>query len=169
MKKIALLVNLFSTLLFSFSTNTNIEKQETKIQARLLEDTSCDYQDSLVTITTASNLMQASGVIIEEDSNYVYIATSYENYDKAYHYEVVFNDYSREKAEIVGSFLRMGVGDNVVDNAHAGGVFAQINIKNGLVESDGINTDGNKYKTHPDSGIELIGYKIPKWKDICEM
>ena len=72
------------------------------------------------------------------------------------------------KSEVFGSFIRMGVGNSVVDNAHAGGVFAQINIKDGIIESDGIDTDGNKYVCHPNSNIKLKGFKIPKWKSVVE-
>lgn len=73
---------------------------------------------------------------------------------------------NKENAEVFGSFFRMGRGDNVVDNAHAGGIFAQINIKNGMIESDGIDTENNSYVCHPDSNLKLKGFKIPKWEVI---
>ena len=73
-----------------------------------------------------------------------------------------------EKSEVFGSFLRMGRGNSVVDNAHAGGIFAQINIKDGTIESDGIDTNGQRYDCHPDSHIYLKGFKIPKWKEVVE-
>lgn len=71
-----------------------------------------------------------------------------------------------EKAEVFGSFLRMGVGNSVVDNAHAGGVFAQINIEDGTIESDGVDTNNIKYVCHPNSNIKLKGLQIPKWEAI---
>lgn len=73
---------------------------------------------------------------------------------------------NKEQSEVFGSVLRMGVGNSVVDNAHAGGIFAQINIKDGTIESDGIDTDGNRYECHPDSNIKLKGYNIPQWEEI---
>ena len=75
---------------------------------------------------------------------------------------------NNSKAQVIGSFFRMGIGDSVIDNAHAGGVFAQIDIKNGVIESDGIDVNGNKYIIHPDSGIKLKGFKIPKWNAIVD-
>lgn len=69
-------------------------------------------------------------------------------------------------AEVVGSFFRMGVGGNVVDNAHAGGLFAQININDGVIESDAIDVSGRRLKTHPDSGMVIKGYRIPHWDRI---
>lgn len=79
---------------------------------------------------------------------------------------------NKEKAEVFGSFLRTGRGNNVVDNAHAGGIFAQINIKEGHVESNGIDTNNVQYECHPDSGVRFMNYEIPKWdvivKTCCE-
>lgn len=75
---------------------------------------------------------------------------------------------NRETSEVFGSFLRMGRGNSVVDNAHAGGIFAQINISDGTIESDGIDTNGKRYDCHPDSHIKLKGFKIPKWKKVVE-
>lgn len=66
------------------------------------------------------------------------------------------------------SFLRMGAGNSVVDNAHAGGLFAQVNVKTGIIESDGITVNGDHYITHPDSGITIKGYQIPRWNEIKE-
>ncbi len=73
---------------------------------------------------------------------------------------------NRDNAEVFGSFLRMGRGSNIVDNAHAGGIFAQINIVDGVIESDGIDTNGNRYVCHPDSNIKLKGFRIPKWETV---
>lgn len=74
----------------------------------------------------------------------------------------------RDKACVLSGVLRTGVGDNVVDNSHAGGVSAQINVSSGIVESDGADTKGNIYKCHPDSGIMFVGYKIHNWEAIVE-
>lgn len=76
---------------------------------------------------------------------------------------------NKEKAIVFGSFLRMGVGDAVVDNAHAGGLFAQINVESGIIESDGIDVNGNVSETHPDSGIRIKGFRIPQWEKIVEI
>lgn len=71
-------------------------------------------------------------------------------------------------AEVFGSFIRFGRKGKVIDNAHAGGVFAQINVNTGLIESNGINTDGGEFVSHPDSGIQFKGYRIPQWENIKE-
>jgi len=75
---------------------------------------------------------------------------------------------NKKKAEVFGSLLKMGVGDKVVDNAHAGGLIAQINIKTGEIESEGTNTNGESFTYHPDTKIKIKGYKIPNWNLICK-
>lgn len=67
---------------------------------------------------------------------------------------------------VFGAFLRMGNDGNCVDNAHAGGIFAQIDIEKGIVESDGITTQGTKVEVHPYSGKVIKGFEIPHWEDI---
>ena len=74
---------------------------------------------------------------------------------------------NKKRSEVFGSFFRMGVGNSVVDNAHAGGIFAQINIYSGIIESDGINTNGERFTYHPDSGLKIKGFIIPNWDLIC--
>lgn len=74
----------------------------------------------------------------------------------------------RDKACVISGVLRTGVGDSVVDNSHAGGVSAQINVSTGIVETDGTDTKGNKYEYHPDSGIKFVGYTVHNWNAIVE-
>lgn len=79
---------------------------------------------------------------------------------------------NKKKACVFSGVLRSGVGDSVVDNSHAGGVSVQINVENGVVETDGANTKGERFISHPDSGIVFKGFVIPKWdlivKTCCE-
>lgn len=67
---------------------------------------------------------------------------------------------------VFGAFLRMGCHNSFVDNAHAGGLFAQINIDSGIIESDGISVNGSLHAFHPDSSIRIKGFKIPRWDEI---
>ena len=75
---------------------------------------------------------------------------------------------NKEKACVFSGVLRSGVGDSVVDNSHKGGISAQINIENGIVETDGANTNGEQFTCHPDSKVVFKGFKIPKWNMIVE-
>ncbi|MBR2064824.1 MAG: hypothetical protein IJ971_09045 [Bacteroidales bacterium] len=69
-------------------------------------------------------------------------------------------------AEVVGAFIRFGCHGSVVDNAHAGGIFATIDVSEGKTISNGLDTDGNEYVLHPDSQKSIKGFVIPHWDDI---
>ncbi len=72
------------------------------------------------------------------------------------------------RAVAFGSFFRMGVGDMVIDNAHAGGLYAQINLETGVIESDGITTEGLRVSRHPDTGLTIKGTPIPHWGELVD-
>lgn len=63
--------------------------------------------------------------------------------------------------------LRIGRGDSVVDNAGAGGILAPVDPKTGRVIVAG-DKKGNYYKAHPDTGVQLEGFEIPRWQDAVE-
>lgn len=75
---------------------------------------------------------------------------------------------NKEKACVFSGVFRTGVGESVVDNSHQGGVSAQINVEKGVIETDGANTSGQRFVSHPDSGIMFKGYQIPNWNLIVE-
>ena len=68
------------------------------------------------------------------------------------------------KSEVLGAFIRFGCHGSVVDNAHAGGVFATIDVKTGEVISNGLDTDGKEYVNHPDTNKPIKGLIIPNWE-----
>lgn len=69
-----------------------------------------------------------------------------------------------DRTEIRHPFLRIGQHGSVVDNAGAGGIFALIDEKSGIVFS-AVDELGKSYVIHPDSGEQIIGYKIPQWEE----
>ena len=73
---------------------------------------------------------------------------------------------NESKAEILGAFIRFGRNGSVVDNAHAGGIFATIDVNTGYVISNGLDTNGNEYTSHPDSQKIIKGFIIPHWNEI---
>lgn len=74
----------------------------------------------------------------------------------------------KDKIIPFGALIRMGVGNMVVDNTHAGGIFAHVNIKTGVIESEAVTTDGLHVSAHPDTHIPLIGFQIPMWDEITD-
>ena len=67
---------------------------------------------------------------------------------------------------VFGAVLRMGAHNSFVDNTHSGGIYASINPRTGIVDSDGIDSKGNHYVSHPDSGIVIKGFQIPFWEQV---
>jgi glutathione synthase/RimK-type ligase-like ATP-grasp enzyme len=66
-------------------------------------------------------------------------------------------------------FFRTGVGNAVVDNALSGGNFALVDPETGMVFSDARNEKGDKFQTHPDTGLSYKGYQLPDWDQAVEL
>ena len=73
--------------------------------------------------------------------------------------------YDGENVIPVGSFFRTGRPGSFVDNAGAGGVFASVDYKTGILNSHGADEKGRFYEEHPDSHIRYEGFQIPNWND----
>ncbi len=73
-----------------------------------------------------------------------------------------------KRFDVIGSFLRMGVKGSRIDNAHAGGVFARIDVKTGEIDTEGITTSGERFMNHPTSHKQIFGFRIPHWHDIID-
>lgn len=70
--------------------------------------------------------------------------------------------------EVMWPCLRIGRSNNIVDNAGAGGIFGGIDVSTGKViaASDEFH---HTFEKHPDSGKQIVGFKIPKFEEACEM
>lgn len=71
-----------------------------------------------------------------------------------------------ECCEVFGALLRMGAHGSVIDNTHAGGVYAPINIETGTIDIPAIDANNNHYDVHPDTGKQIKGFHIPNWERI---
>ena len=63
--------------------------------------------------------------------------------------------------------LRYGRSGNVVDNAHFGGCFSVID-DNGYAVAAG-DVKRHKFTEHPDTGVSLVGFKVPDWEQACDL
>jgi hypothetical protein len=80
--------------------------------------------------------------------------------------------------EILGATHRFGFAkDSFADNACQGGLFASVDVNTGILSyaysrgKDALHDEGHrikKYKSHPTTGSQIEGVKIPNWKDLCE-
>lgn len=74
-----------------------------------------------------------------------------------------------ERFEVFGCGLRTGNRGLHVDNAHGGGIFAEIDPKTGLIITDGLDEHGNYYEAHPMTGVPFKGERIPYWDDVIDL
>ena len=58
--------------------------------------------------------------------------------------------------------LRIGKDGNCVDNFSSGGIACKVNIEHGII-TNATDAMGKKYVYHPNSKLQLIGFKIPEW------
>ncbi|MDY3788890.1 sugar-transfer associated ATP-grasp domain-containing protein [Bacteroides fluxus] len=78
---------------------------------------------------------------------------------------VTIYDTLNDQVHIMNARLRMGNKKNSVDNFHFEGIGANINIETGIIDTVGYDTHNNTYITHPLTGKQVIGFKIPYWED----
>lgn len=71
--------------------------------------------------------------------------------------------------KIFGSAIRMGRGNSRVDNAGSGGIFAGIDSNTGIIISKGMDYQCNEFTKHPDTGITIPGFPIPKWNELMDL
>ena len=72
-------------------------------------------------------------------------------------------------ARIMKAFLRVGVGDSLVDNTATGGYYYEVDLENGIVSSEGISKDGTRVFIHPQTDIVMLGFKVPLWEEVVKM
>lgn len=73
------------------------------------------------------------------------------------------------EVKIIGVTWRIGSGNSVMDNAGAGGMFSVVNPEYGFVETSARRYNTEEYLIHPDSGIIIPGFQLPKWDEAKEM
>lgn len=73
-----------------------------------------------------------------------------------------------KKQGIVYAYLRIGNG-GIVDNVDQGGMAAPIDLETGALSSVGADKKGNRYETHPMSGVKIPGFQIPYWEEAKKM
>lgn len=71
-----------------------------------------------------------------------------------------------EKPEIIMAGLRIGRKGSCADNFGAGGICGKIDFKSGVVTSPAVGKMNKRYSHHPDTGVSIVGFKIPMWEDL---
>ncbi len=71
---------------------------------------------------------------------------------------------------VVNAFLRIGQGgEQCVDNFHAGGVVAAIDLQSGIVTYGATDLDMHYYVFHPITKLQILGTCIPRWDEVLDI
>lgn len=70
----------------------------------------------------------------------------------------------KDRVEVIHPILRVGRGNAIVDNGGSGGICCGIDPDTGITFS-AADESGNSFIRHPDTGLELIGYQVPRWEE----
>lgn len=70
---------------------------------------------------------------------------------------------------IMGTYVRFGGKNSIVDNIHSGGMSCVVDIDSGIIASPGVDLRGNKVLFHPATGKLICGVKIPQWNKVLDM
>lgn len=81
---------------------------------------------------------------------------------------VTLYDEAKDKVHVMSAKLRMGSGQNKIDNFHCNGICANIDVETGIIDSRGFDINNHTYVSHPTTGVTIVGFRIPKWKEHIE-
>ena len=70
------------------------------------------------------------------------------------------------ETEILGIMLRVGRKGSHVDNWGSGGVGYDFDIESGICVGYGRDKQNNPYIFHPDSNVQMVGYRLPNFKQL---
>ncbi len=70
---------------------------------------------------------------------------------------------------ILGAGMRVGASGSFVDNWSMGGVAIGVNTDTGQLLEYGLDKNGRRYRTHPDTGLAFAGFQIPRWDDVVSL
>lgn len=73
------------------------------------------------------------------------------------------------KIHVYHPWLKAGMNGTFVASAVLNGFDAEIDAETGIVISDGFQESGNIFEVHPDSGIRIKGFQIPRWQEMLTM
>lgn len=73
-----------------------------------------------------------------------------------------------KKTTVIFRVIRIGNGNNVVDNYNHGGMYSLIS-EDGIITKPAIDKKGNIYDIHPVTNTKIVGFKIPYFEEALKM
>ncbi len=116
--------------------------------------------------TLYHRLKQNGQILIEE------VVTQSEKMNQLFPYAVntlrIVTARVNGKTTVLFRALRIGNGNNVVDNFNHGGMYTVVN-EYGLIEKPAIDKKGNVYEIHPVTKTKIAGFQIPDFEKVIQM
>jgi len=72
------------------------------------------------------------------------------------------------QTDAVAAYIRFGRKGNIVDNFHASGVAAPIDLSTGRIDYGASDSFGDYHDCHPDSKLKFIGFQLPCWEQVVQ-
>ena len=66
-------------------------------------------------------------------------------------------------------WIKVGMNGKFVASAAQDGFAAEVDVKTGVVITDGYQEDGHVFEVHPNTGVRIKGFKIPRWNEMLTM
>lgn len=70
--------------------------------------------------------------------------------------------------KIMGGLCRMGRNGRIADNFHHMGIAAFLDGDSGVVTTTGVDKNYDRHIFHPDSGKQIVGFKVPVWDKVAD-
>lgn len=80
----------------------------------------------------------------------------------------IISVYVNHKTHFLAGGVTWGNGKRIA-NASASGFVSPVNFETGVLEKPGADFYGHVYEVHPITGVNILGLKLPYWKDTLEM
>lgn len=74
-----------------------------------------------------------------------------------------------DRTVIFHPYIKMGRSNNFLVDERVGSILAGIDEKTGELNTDGFDENGFKYTEHPDTGVIIKGFQIPRWDELVEL
>jgi hypothetical protein len=76
--------------------------------------------------------------------------------------------YRNNTFTVIWTRMRMGQKGSVVDNVAAGGFVVNVDPATGIVVSDGVDENYNRFEIHPDLHVRFKDWQVPRWNELLE-
>jgi len=113
------------------------------------------------------------------NGNFIYqkVVQQHENINKIYALSINtirFTTFMNADGEthILSAMMRFGNNGSVVDNSSSGGFYVNIDLETGRLVGKGnqaMKHGGNTFEQHPETGYTLADFKIPYYKEACDL